>query len=345
MALLSDAPRSLAARTPRRGPITRLLEDERRLGFALLAPTVILLALFIAYPFVKGVELAVTDTKVGVPGHFVGLANFAKIWQDDIFHVAVWNTCLYTLVTTIVKLALGLWLALLLNRNFRGKAFMRAFILLPFIIPTVLSTFAWKWMFDPTFSVLNWVLLHLGLMTAHAASFVASVVTTFPHLSQIAVDPNVAPTFGGGRINWLGDPVLAMVSVIIVNVWRGVPFYAISLLAGLQTISPELHEAAAIDGARAWQRFRHVTWPLLLPVTMVIVLFSVIQTFADFQLVYVLTGGGPANATQLFATYAYQIGIGTGLLSEGATISLAVFPVLLLVVIVQLLYIRRVETA
>jgi multiple sugar transport system permease protein len=184
--------------------------------------------------------------------------------------------------------------------------------LLPFIIPTVLSTFAWKWMFDPTFSVLNYVLWHLGLIK--------------------------------GRINWLGDPGLAMFSVIIVNVWRGVPFYAISLLAGLQTISPELHEAAAIDGARAWARFRHVTWPLLLPVTLVIVLFSVIQTFADFQLVYVLTGGGPANATQLFATYAYQLGIGTGLLSQGAAISLAIFPILLLVVIVQLVYIRKAET-
>src|SRR5260370_1052547 len=145
------------------------------------------------------------------------------------------------------------------------------------------------------------------------------------------------------RINWLGDPQLAMISIIIVNVWRGVPFYAISLLAGLQTISPELQEAAAIDGARPWQRFWHVTWPLLLPVTMVVVLFSVIQTFADFQLVYVLTGGGPANATHLFATYAYQIGVGTGLLSEGAAVSLAMFPFLLIVVVVPLLYIRRVE--
>jgi multiple sugar transport system permease protein len=305
------APRQYVA-APRRGPITRLLEDERRLAFCLMLPTLVLLALFIAYPFVKGIELSVTDTTVGVPGKFVGFDNFTKIWSDDIFHVAVWNTCLYTLVTTVVKLALGLWLALLLNRNFRGKAFMRAFILLPFIIPTVLSTFAWKWMFDPTFSVLNYVLWHVGLIH--------------------------------GRINWLGDPVLAMTSVIIVNVWRGVPFYAISLLAGLQTISPELHEAAAIDGARAWARFRHVTWPLLLPVTLVIVLFSVIQTFADFQLVYVLTGGGPANATQLFATYAYQLGIGTGLLSQGAAISLAIFPILLLVVIVQLVYIRKAET-
>jgi multiple sugar transport system permease protein len=208
----------------------------------------------------------------------------------------------------------------------------------------VLSTFAWKWMFDPTFSVINWVILHIGLMSAQLVALTVSAVANFPHFSQIAIDPDLAPLFGSGRINWLGDPTLAMTAIIIVNVWRGVPFYAISLLAGLQTISPDLHEAAAIDGARAWQRFRHVTWPLLLPVTMVIVLFSVIQTFADFQLVYVLTGGGPANATQLFATYAYQIGIGTGLLSQGATISLAVFPVLLFVVIVQLLYIRRVET-
>jgi len=305
------APRQYVA-APRRGPVTRLLEDERRLAFFLLLPTIVLLGLFIAYPFFKGIELSVTDTTVGVPGKFVGFDNFSKIWNDDIFRLAVWNTCLYTFVTTVFKLALGLWLALLLNRNFRGKAFMRAFILLPFIIPTVLSTFAWKWMFDPTFSVLNYVLWHVGIIHS--------------------------------RINWLGDPNLAMISVIIVNVWRGVPFYAISLLAGLQTISPELHEAAAIDGARAWARFRHVTWPLLLPVTLVIVLFSVIQTFADFQLVYVLTGGGPANATQLFATYAYQLGIGTGLLSQGAAISLAIFPILLLVVIVQLVYIRRAET-
>jgi multiple sugar transport system permease protein len=295
-----------------RGAVTRLLEDERWLALVLLLPTLVLLGLFIAYPFVKGVELSVTDTKVGVPGSFVGLHNFAVLANDSIFRTAVSNTFVYTAVTTVFKLALGLWLALLLNRNFRGKAITRAFILLPFIIPTVLSTFAWKWMFDPTFSVINWSLYRLGLIH--------------------------------GRINWLGEPELALISVIIVNIWRGVPFFAISLLAGLQTINPELQEAAAIDGARAWQRFWHVTWPLLLPVTMVVVLFSVIQTFSDFQLVYVLTGGGPANSTQLFATYAYQIGVGTGLLSQGAAISLAMFPVLLLVVIVQLLYIRRVET-
>src|SRR5471030_1758165 len=303
---------ALAAPETRRVPIRlRKLEDERWLALVLLTPTAILLGLFIAYPFAEGVLLSLTSARVGDPGEFVGLANFAKLWDDNIFWTSVWNTFWYTGVTTVFKLAFGLWLAMLLNRHFRGKALVRAFILLPFIIPTVLSTFAWKWMFDPTFSVINSTLFQLGLITT--------------------------------RINWLGDPDLAMTSIIVVNIWRGVPFFAISLLAGLQTISPELNEAAAIDGARPWNRFWYVTWPLLLPVTMVVMLFSIIQTFADFQLVYVMTGGGPANATHLFATYAYQIGIGTGLLSQGAAVSLAMFPVLFLVVIVQLLYIRRVE--
>jgi multiple sugar transport system permease protein len=303
---------SLQAAAAARPSRTRLLEDERKLAFMLLLPTIIILALFIAYPFVKGILLSVTNTRVGVPGEFVGLAIFEKIWADGIFRQAAYNTVVYTAITTVFKLVLGLWLALLLNRHFRGKAIVRAFILLPFIIPTVLSTFAWKWMFDPTFSVLNWILREIGVIDQ--------------------------------RINWLGDPDLAMGCIIAVNVWRGVPFFAITLLAGLQTISPELHEAAAIDGANARQRFVHVTWPLLLPVTMVVVLFSVIQTFADFQLVYVLTEGGPANATHLFATYAYQVGVRTGLLSEGAAISLAMFPLLFLIVIFQLMYIRRVET-
>jgi multiple sugar transport system permease protein len=152
----------------------RLLEDERWLAMLLLVPTVVLLGLFIAYPFVRGIILSVTDSRVGVPGDFVGLANFHKIWNDSIFRTSVYNTFVYTGVTTVFKLALGLWLAMLLNRNFRGKAFTRAFILLPFIIPTVLSTFAWKWMFDPDVQRLNWLLYHLGLIT--------------------------------GRINWLGDP-------------------------------------------------------------------------------------------------------------------------------------------
>ena len=308
MATTSAPPGGINIAKPRWRP----LEAEGNLAFLLLLPTLVLLGLFIAYPFLRGIWLSLTDSRVGIDGGFVGLFNFQRLMTDPIFRAVVWNTCLYTVVTTIFKLALGLWLAILLNRNFKFKAFTRAFILLPFIIPTVLSTFAWKWMFDPTFSVLNWMLYRLGVITS--------------------------------AVNWLGDGDLAMISVIIVNIWRGVPFFAISLMAGLQTISPDLSEAAAIDGAKPWQRFVYITWPLLLPVTMVVVLFSVIQTFADFQIVYVMTGGGPNNATHLFATYAYQLGVGTGLLSQGAAVSLAMFPILLAIVIVQLIYIRRVET-
>src|SRR5436309_2346084 len=227
--------RSTTGRDSRRGAVSRMLEREGALAFWLLVPTLALLTLFIAYPFVRGVWLSVTNTVVGEPGHFIGLHNFTKIFDDSIFRTAALNTFVYTGVTTVFKLALGLWLALLLNRHFRGKAWVRAFILLPFIIPTVLSTLAWKCMFDPTFSVFNWLFWKLSIINA--------------------------------RINWLGDPDLAMASIMAVNVWRGVPFYAISLLAGLQTINQDLHEAAAIDGANRFQRFWYVTWPLLLPVT------------------------------------------------------------------------------
>jgi len=296
---------------PRRS--TRLLESEGLLAGLLLTPTVVLLGVFIAYPFVMGVWLSLSNTSVGNIGHFVGLQNFVKAWNDSIFQMAFKNTFYYTFFATILKLALGMWLALLLNRHFRGKRIIRASMLLPFIIPTVLSTFAWRWMFDPTFSVLNWLLFRTGF-----------IVTKIPFLSD-------------------GD--YGMWCAIVVNTWRGMPFFAITLLAGLQTISPDLQEAASLDGANGWQRFWRVTWPLLKPVTLVVVVFSIIQTFSDFQLIYVLTGGGPANSTHLLATYAYQVGVATGLLGEGAAISLFMLPVLFIVVWVQLRYLRRLDAA
>src|SRR3979490_3429395 len=198
-------------------PRLRLLEDERWLALVLLVPTMVLLGMFIAYPFVRGILLSVTNSRVGVPGDFVGLANFYKIFYDGIFRTSVYNTFVYTGVTTVFKLALGLWLAMLLNRNFRGKALTRAFILLPFIIPTVLSTFAWKWMFDPTFSVLNWMRFRVDLSQA--------------------------------GVNWLGDPHLATTQVIIVNVWRARCRCWRRRSPGGRDIHTELHEAAAIDGA------------------------------------------------------------------------------------------------
>jgi multiple sugar transport system permease protein len=293
--------------------LTRFLESERSLAVLLLAPAVLLLGVFIAYPFVMGVWLSLSSTSVGNVGHFVGLKNFAKAWNDSIFRTAFWNTSVYTFWATIFKLALGMWLAVLLNRHFRGKRLVRASMLLPFIVPTVLSTFAWRWMFDPTFSVLNWLLYSSGL-----------IVTKVPFLS---------------------DGAYGLWCAIVVNTWRGMPFFAITLLAGLQTISPDLHEAASLDGANGWKRFWHVTWPLLKPVTLVVVVFSIIQTFSDFQLIYVLTGGGPANSTHLLATYAYQVGVATGLLGEGAAISLFMLPVLFIVVWIQLRYLRRLEGA
>jgi multiple sugar transport system permease protein len=299
--------------TSRPARLTRFLESERLLALILLAPAVILLGVFIAYPFAVGVWLSLSDTSVGNPGHFVGLANFVKAWQDSIFRTAFANTLFYTFWATVFKLMLGMWLAILLNRRFRGNRVVRAAMLLPFIVPTVLSTFAWRWMFDPTFSVLNWLLYHLDIIET--------------------------------RLPFLSDGTWAMWCAIVVNTWRGMPFFAITLLAGLQTISPDLHEAASLDGANGWQRFRYVSWPLLKPVTVVVVAFSVIQTFSDFQLVYVLTGGGPANSTHLLATYAYQVGVATGLLGEGAAISLFMLPVLFIVVWLQLRYLHRLEAA
>ena len=304
-------PRTRTSRPARRQGA--VLENERLLAALLLAPTVLLLGLFIAYPFVMGVWLALSDTSVGNVGHFVGAKNFIKAFNDSIFRTAFWNTVWYTAWATVFKLVLGMWLALLLNRNFRGKRLVRASMLLPFIVPTVLSTFAWRWMFDPTFSVLNWLLYRTGF-----------IVNKLPFLS---------------------DGVYGMWCAIAVNTWRGMPFFAITLLAGLQTINHDLHEAASLDGANGWKRFWNVTWPLLKPVTLVVVVFSVIQTFSDFQLIYVLTGGGPANSTHLIATYAYQIGVATGLLGEGAAISLFMLPVLFIVVWVQLRYLRRLENA
>lgn len=289
--------------------VTPRERQEWFFAFCLLSPAILMLSIFVLYPFSKGLWLSVLNTEVAIPGEFIGLKNFIKLWNDQIFRRTAQNTILYTIAATILKLGLGMIVALLLNQLIGFKRIIRASMLLPWIVPTILSALAWKWMFDPTFSVISFFLFHLGITSK--------------------------------QISWLGGPVLSLTSVIIVNAWRGMPFFAITLLAGLQTITPTLYEAAAIDGASGWQRFWYVTWPLLMPVTMVVVLFSVIMTFADFQLVYILTGGGPANSTHLFATYAYQIGIATGKISEGAAVSLAMFPFLFLIVIFQLWYIRR----
>lgn len=298
---------------PQRAVVTRrfghLLEREKSLGLILMAPAVVILLMFIAYPFALGIWYSLTDARIGVPGRFVGLENFIENAQNGIFQQTLRNTFVYTAIATVFKLVLGMALALLMNQPFRLKNLVRAGLLLPWIIPTALSTLAWLWIFDSTYGIISWVLKNAGL-----------------------IQRNIA---------FLGDPVLAMGSVIAVNIWRGTPFFAISLLAGLQTIPQDLYEAAAIDGASAWQRFSHVTLPLIMPVLTVVTLFSIIWTFADFQLVYVLTRGGPANSTHLLATYAYQIGMSAGELGHGAAVSLWMFPFMALLVIATLWYQRR----
>jgi len=275
----------------------------------MVTPPVLFLCALVGYPFFYGIWLSLENRPVARTGEFVGFANFVADWHDPVFWQVVQNTFIYTIAATLLKMGGGLALALVMNQEFRFKNLTRALMLLPFIVPTVLSTISWMWILDPAFSVINWFLIHTGMA-------------------------NPGPS-------WLGNSYWAMTSLIVVNTWRGLPFYAITLLAGLQTISPELYEAATIDGASTFARFRYVTLPLLKPVIFIVTMFSVIFTFADFQLVYVLTHGGPQNATHLFATYAFDIGMGAGQLGVGASIALTMLPALALLIVAMTLYMRR----
>jgi len=277
-------------------------------SWLMVGPPILFLCALVGYPFLYGIWLSLEDRPVAHAGTFVGLANFVADAHDPVFWRVTINTFVYTFFATILKMVGGLGLALTMNQHFRGKNIIRALMLLPFIVPTVLSTIAWMWMLDPGFSVINWLLKYFGL-----------------------ADPGPS---------WLGNPTLAMISLIIVNVWRGLPFYGITLLAGLQTISPDLYEAATIDGASTWHRFIYVTLPLLKPVIFIVTMFSIIFTFADFQLVYVLTRGGPANASHLFATYAFDIAMGGGQLGMGASVALAMLPPLALIIIAMSIYMK-----
>ncbi len=287
----------------------RLINSRNLLGLLFMLPAGVMLLVFLTYPLGLGVLLSLTDVKIGRPGVFIGLDNFAWLAEDKVFWLSVYNTVLYTTVASVIKFGLGLWLALLLNRHIPFKAFVRAIVLLPFIVPTVLSALAFWWIFDSQDSVISWVLIEAGLLDE--------------------------------TIDFLGQPNSARATVIAVNIWRGVPFVAITLLAGLQTISPTLLEAATIDGASEWQRFRHITFPLLTPIIAVVMTFSVLFTFTDFQLIWVMTRGGPINATHLMATLSYQRAINGGALGEGAAIATAMIPFLLAAVLFSYFGLQR----
>ena len=294
---------------PPKGLFGRIAESRNWLGVLFMLPAAAFLIFFLTYPLGLGVWLGFTDTKIGRPGMFVGLENYRWLFDDPVFWLAVFNTLFYTVFASIVKFGLGLWLALLLNRHLPFKNFFRAVILLPWVVPTVLSAMAFWWIFDSQFSIISWSLMRLGVIDQ--------------------------------PINFLGDPWNARWSVIAANIWRGIPFVAISLLAGLQTIPQSLNEAAAIDGATPWQRFTKVTLPLLTPIIAVVMTFSVLFTFTDFQLIYVLTRGGPVNATHLMATLSFQRAIPGGQLGEGAAIAVAMIPFLLAAILFSFFGLQR----
>ena len=285
------------------------LDDRNWLGALFMLPAAAILLLFLTYPLALGVWLSLTDQKIGRPGEFIGLENFRSLSGDPVFWLSVFNTLFYTAMASVLKFALGLWLALLLNRVRLFRSFIRAIMLLPFIVPTVLSAIAFWWIFDAQFSIVSWVLIQLGLITE--------------------------------KVNFLGDPWNARWSVIAANVWRGIPFVAISLLAGLQTIPPSLYEAATLDGASRWQMFRYVTYPLLTPIIAVVMTFSVLFTFTDFQLIYAITRGGPVNATHLMATLSFQRAIPGGQLAEGAAIATAMIPFLVAAILISFFGLQR----
>jgi multiple sugar transport system permease protein len=299
-----EAPTSIRAR------VSVLLDRDRILGPLLVSPALFLLLLLVAYPFCMAVYFSVSNAFIGRPSHLVGFANFINLWKSDAFRQTFQNAFVFTGTAVACKIVLGLSLALLLNEQLWFKRAIRGAVLLPWVIPTALSTLGWWWMFNSLYSVVNWTGIAMGLMDAPGP-------------------------------NWLGQKYYAMTAVVLVNIWRGLPFFAITILAGLVAIPKELYEAAHADGAGTVARFWYVTLPLLKPVLAIVVLFSTIFTFSEFNIVFVLTHGGPVNSTHLFATLARQVGLESGRIGEGAAISLYLFPVLALVVYAQLRFVRK----
>ena len=298
------APPSLRTR------VSALLDRDGILGPIFVGPAVLLLLILVAYPFCMALYFSMSNAFIGRPSHFIGLKNFINLWQSDAFRQTFQNAFVFTGAAVAVKLVLGISLALLLSEQLWFKRAIRGAILLPWVIPTALSTLGWWWMFNSLYSVVNWTGIAAGLM-----------------------DPP-GP-------NWLGQKYYAMTAVVVVNIWRGLPFFAITILAGLVSIPKELYEAAEADGAGPVARFWLITLPLLKPVLTIVILFSTIFTFSEFNIIYVLTHGGPINSTHLFATLSRQVGLESGRIGEGAAISLYLFPVLMIVVYAQLKLVRK----
>jgi multiple sugar transport system permease protein len=290
--------------------IGRLLHRDSSLGYILISPGFAFLTVMMAYPFVYAVYLSFTDKQIGAVAHFTGLENYTKLFSTSLFSQTVINSLVYTTFALILKFFGGLALAVMLNRPFIGQRLIKALMLLPWIMPTVFSTMIWSWIFHPTFSIVNDVLVNKLNLLAEPIPF-------------------------------LRNETWAMASLIFVNVWRGVPFFGITFLAAIQSVSLEIIEASKIDGASAWGSFWRITFPMILPVVIIVVLISTIGTLGDFDLPFLLTHGGPNNATTMFALTAYTLSLSSGMIGLGAAVTMTMFPVLVLLIIASLVSVRR----
>jgi multiple sugar transport system permease protein len=305
---------AVAEPTPRRW--RNVFEQQRFLAALLIGPAVIFIAVLIGGPLLLAIQLSMTDATTGnLSGHFVGLRNFVEAWDDPNFRRALRNTILFTVVSQAIVVVCAGLIAHALLRPIRGRWILRLLILLPWAAPVPLSTIGWLWIYDSLFSVVNWVLKRLHL-----------------------VDQFNPP-------QWLGDPNLALAAVTTVHAWRIIPFAVVIFLAGLASIPAEVEDAAKVDGAVGLKKFWYVTLPLQLPIATVAVLFGIVFTATDLTVVYILTQGGPFNSTHMLTTWAFQKGIVSGSLSEGAAISLYLLPVLVVVAVLMLRFARKVEVA
>lgn len=278
-------------------------------GYLFLAPSLAILTAIGFYPVVRTLLLSLYDaTFLNAPSRFVGLGNYAKLLDDVWFHSAYRNTWLFTAVSVALETAIGLSFAVLLDKRLPGRKWVRASVLIPWAIPTVVSASMWQWLFNADFGFINYALERLHL------------ISSYP--------------------NWLGDRASAMWAVIIADVWKTTPFMALILLAGMQTISEDIYEAAAIDGATSLQRFRLITLPLLLPTLVTALLLRTLDAFRVFDLIYVLTGGGPANATEVLSSYAYKTTFSSAQVGYGAAMA-AVMAVSVLILARVLQYVQR----
>ena len=296
-------------------PIKRdtLRRAERRLGIAMLAPAIAYIALLVAAPFLLAVFLSLTNSSAGsLEFSFVGLKNFEVVVASPVFRRALVNTFVFTLASQVAVIVLGNVLARALMRPFRGRALARFLILMPWAAPISLATLGWLWIFDSTFSVINWVL-------------------------------KVAGWLGPGQwYYWLGDTTLGMVAIVVIHVWRMLPFSTVILLAGLTGIPPEVREAAALDGAGMWARIFLVEIPMMRPILTVAVLFGVVFTFTDMSVVYLLTRGGPYNSTHVLASLAFQDGVLGGDVGRGAAVAIFLIPLLVVLAVFMLRTSRRI---